>query len=845
MSGDGHHAGQVGRRGSQHRQLAGIGHAGDEVCAQLIVLRLRRHNDDLGLAAGRHVHLGATGADGGDGVLDGLHSGLGLREVQRVLILRPLGGDEVPALVGQRLPDLLGDEGHERVQQLQDTQQHIAQHILGGLLCLRILAVQAGLGQLDIPVAVGVPDEVVDLGGGNAQLVGLQIVGDLADQGIQLAEDPFVLQLQLLGQLDLVDGQVHHDEAAGIPDFVGKVTHGFALLHEETHIIAGAVAGDQVEAQSIRAVLLGHLKGVDSVAQGLGHLAALVITDKAVDEHGLEGLLLHLLHAGEDHAGHPEEDNVVAGDHDGGGIPVLQVGRIGVGPTQGGEGPQSGAEPGVQHVLLAGQVRAAALFALGGILTADIDVAALVAVPCGNLVAPPQLAGDTPVVDVLHPVDIGLGEALRHELDRAVVHDADGLLGKRLHLDEPLRGDEGLDVVVAAIARADVVGVGFGLDQVALRLQIGHHRLAAGVAVHSLVFAGVLVHGAVVADAADDLQIVPQAHLEVVGVMGGGHLHGAGTEADLAVIVAHDGDLAVHNGQDAGLADQVLEFLVLRVHCHAGIAEHGLRAGGGDHDVTAAVRQGVTDIPQIAGLIGVLHLGVRQGRQAVGAPVDDAAALVDQALLVQLAEGLAHGAGAALVHGEAVTAPVAGGAHLFLLLHDTAAVFFLPGPHTLKELLAAQIVTGQSLVLPQLLLHLDLGGDAGVVAAGQPQCLVALHPLKAGQDVLQGAVQGVAHVQLAGDVGGRHDDGKRLLVRVRLRLEAVAVHPKLVDAGFHVPRVIDLGQFFHIYAPFSVFGKTKSPLRFASAKQGEHNVRGTTCIRDRSRAHGCSNTPPR
>ena len=339
-------------------------------------------------------------------------------------------------------------------------------------------------------------------------------------------------------------------------------------------------------------------------------------------------------------------------------------------------------------------------------------------------------------MDVLHPVDIGLGEALRHELDGPILHHTDGLLGQGRHLHEPLGGDQGLHIVVAAVAGAHVVAVRFGLDQVALRLQICHHRLAAGVAVHSLVFSGVLVHGAVIADAADDLQIVPQAHLEVIGVMGGGHLHGAGTEAYLAVIVAHDGNFAVHNGQDAGLADQVLELLVLRVHRHAGIAEHGLRAGGGDHDVTAAVRQGVTDIPQIAGLIGVLHLGVRQGRQAVGAPVDDAAALVDQALFVQLAEGLAHGAGAALVHGEAVTAPVAGGAHLFLLLHDTAAVFFLPGPHTLKELLATQIVTGQSLVLPQFLLHLDLGGDTGVVAAGQPQCLVALHPLKAGQDVL-------------------------------------------------------------------------------------------------------------
>ena len=151
--------------------------------------------------------------------------------------------------------------------------------------------------------------------------------------------------------------------------------------------------------------------------------------------------------------------------------------------------------------------------------------------------------------------------------------------------------------------------------------------------------------------------------------------------------------------------------------------------------------------------------------------------------------------------------------------------------------------SGQALLGTQLLLNLDLGGDTGVIRAGKPQGLVALHALEAGQDVLQRTVQRVAHVQLAGDVGGRHDDGKRLLVRVRLRLEAVAVHPKLVDAGFHVPRVIDLGQFFHICTPFSVFGKTKSSLRFASAKQGEHNVRGTTCIRDRSRAHGCSNTP--
>ena len=769
---------------------------------QPVVFRLGCHDDHLCLAAGRHVHLSAAGADSGDGVLHRLHGGFRLREVQRGLILRPLGGNQIVALVGQRLPDLLGDEGHERMQQLHDPQQHIAQHVLGGQLSSLILAVETGLGQLDIPVAVGVPDEIVDLGGGHTQLIRLQIVGDLADQRIQTAEHPLVLQLQLLRQLHLVNGQVHHHEAAGIPDLIGEVAHSLALLHKETHIIAGAVAGDEVEAQSVGAVLLRHLQRVNAVAQGLGHLAALVVADKTVDEHRLERLLLHLLHAGEDHARHPEEDDIVAGDHNGGRIPVVQVSGIQIGPAHGGEGPQSRAEPSIQHILLAGQMGAAALLALGGVGTAHVDMAALVAVPGGDLVTPPELTGDAPVVDILHPIDIGLGEALRHEVDGAVLHHADGLLGQRRHLHEPLGRDQRLHVVVAAVAGANIVGVGLGLDQIALGLQIGHDGLAALVAVHALVLAAVLVDLTVVGDAADDLQMVAQTHFKVVGVVSRGHLHGAGAEADLAVLVAHNGDLAAHQRQDAGLADEVLELLILRVDRHTGIAQHGLRTGGGDDDIAAAVAQRVANVPQVARLVHILHLGVRQRCQAVGAPVDDAAALVDQALVVQLAERLADSAGASLVHGEAAAIPIAGRTHLLLLLHNTVTVLLLPRPDALQKLLAAQIVAGQTLLGTQLLLHFDLGGDAGVVCAGEPQRLIALHPLKAGQDVLQCAVQRVPHVELAGDVGGRHDDGKRLLVRIGRSLEAAAVHPHLVDPGLHVPRIVHLRQFFHMLSPF-------------------------------------------
>ena len=145
---------------------------------------------------------------------------------------------------------------------------------------------------------------------------------------------------------------------------------------------------------------------------------------------------------------------------------------------------------------------------------------------------------------------------------------------------------------------------------------------------------------------------------------------------------------------------------------------------------------------------------------------------------------------------------------------------FLPRPDTLQELLASQIVAGQSFGFTQLLLHLDLGGDAGVVAAGEPQGFVALHTLETGQNVLQRAVQRVTHVQLTGDVGGRHDDREGLFVGVRLRLEAVAVHPQLVNAGFHVPRVVDLGQFFHIYDSFFGIWQNKKSAPFCQCKTG-------------------------
>ena len=340
------------------------------------------------------------------------------------------------------------------------------------------------------------------------------------------------------------------------------------------------------------------------------------------------------------------------------------------------------------------------------------------------------------------------------------------------------------------------MAVGLGLHQVALLPQVGDYGLAGLVAVHAVILAAVY-YLCVFVNALDLFQIVAQTHFIVVGVVAGGHLHGAGAEAQLHVVVGHDGELPANQGQDGVLAHQVLVALIVGVDGHTGIAQHSLRPGSGDDELLIRVLNGVAYIPESAGHVLILHLCVGQGGAALGAPVDYTASLVDEALLVQVAEGLPHGAGADLVHGEAAALPVAGDAQALLLLHYSVAVLLLPGPDPLQELLPAQVITAQSLFLAQHFLHLYLGGYARMVHAGQPQSGIALHTLIAGEYILQGRVQGVAHMQLAGDIGWGHDDGEGLFVLVHNAFEVSALHPHIVDFLFHRFGIIGLWKLSH------------------------------------------------
>ena len=281
-------------------------------------------------------------------------------------------------------------------------------------------------------------------------------------------------------------------------------------------------------------------------------------------------------------------------------------------------------------------------------------------------------------------------------------------------------------------------------------------------------------------------------------------------------------------------AVQVLVARVLGVDGNSGITQHRLGAGRGQLQHFAGLLDGVEQMPEAALLGLVLDLGVRDGGVAVGAPVDHAVSAVDQALIVQADEHFLDGVGAALVHREALALPVAGAAQLFQLADDAVAVGVLPVPGALQKAVAADHLFGQAL-LAHFGNDFGLGGNGGMVGAGHPQGGVALHPLVAGQDVLPGFVHGVAHVQLAGNVRRRHDDGKRFFAAVDLGMEIPLVAPVLVDTVLGALRGILFGEFFrHIVTSWKMCGacfcKTKRPSHDVSWDGLKSSSRGTTQV---------------
>ena len=176
-------------------------------------------------------------------------------------------------------------------------------------------------------------------------------------------------------------------------------------------------------------------------------------------------------------------------------------------------------------------------------------------------------------------------------------------------------------------------------------------------------------------------------------------------------------------------------------------------------------------------------------------PVNDTLTAVNKPLIIEFNKHLFHRFGAAFIQGKTFPAPVAGGAELFELFHNAAAVLLLPGPGAFQKFFAAQISLGKPFFAHGFH-NLRLGCNRGVVGAGNPKGSIALHSLVADEDILQRFIQRVPHVELPCDVRRRDDNGIRLFLRIRLGGKVAAVHPELVRPVLNLFGIVELFKLF-------------------------------------------------
>ncbi len=390
--------------------------------------------------------------------------------------------------------------------------------------------------------------------------------------------------------------------------------------------------------------------------------------------------------------------------------------------------------------------------------------------------APPELAADAPGLDVAHPGEEGVLPLPRHEPYPALLHRPDRRAGQAGGVAVPLRGQTRLDHGAAALGMRHRMSVGLDLVEQAEPFELGHDRRAgslarlAGEPTHEdrvgqvghrrqLGLDVVERHAGIGVEDRGHRQPVPLADREVVEVVRRRDLDGTGALLRVGVGVGDDRDAPAGQRQHHRAADQIGMAGVVGIHRNGGVAQHGLRPRGGDDDAAPVLAvQRIADVPQVAAQLAALHLEVGDRRAEGRVPVHQPLGADDQPLPVQRDEGLAYRRRQALVHGEALARPIERDAEALQLPGDAAAGLRLPGPDALDEGVAAELGSTDALGVELPLDH-QLGGDAGMVGAGLPQRVAALHAAPADQDVLQRHRQRVADMQRAGDVRRRDHDG--------------------------------------------------------------------------------------
>ncbi len=240
------------------------------------------------------------------------------------------------------------------------------------------------------------------------------------------------------------------------------------------------------------------------------------------------------------------------------------------------KGPQPGRSPRIQHIFILLDAFGITLAAAVRSFYLNHHLTALLAGVYWNTVTPPQLATDTPVFNIGHPVFIGLGPMGRVEFDLVITHSLQGWFDQLGHIHEPLFRLVWFNGDITTFRIAHLVNIIFDLFHEIQLFELLNNIFTGFKSIEPNEFAGdIFIQTGIFIKNIDKFQIMAFAHVPVILIMGWGDLDTTGSKILVYVFICKDRDLTTHQGQNDMFTNQVLIAFIIGMHGNTSIAKHG------------------------------------------------------------------------------------------------------------------------------------------------------------------------------------------------------------------------------------------------------------------------------
>src|SRR5258706_6877208 len=341
-------------------------------------------------------------------------------------------------------------------------------------------------------------------------------------------------------------------------------------------------------------------------------------------------------------------------------------------------------------------------------------------VPGWDLMAPPKLTRDAPRLNVLEPLEVNGAPVFWNKGGFALADGFERGLGQRFGVDIPLIGKIRLDNLVRALAIRHLECVRLNFLQEVQRFEIGDDLFSRDKAIEAAIgFRNALVQLAGLRHDVDDRQIMTAADLEVVKVMRGRNLYGAGALFWVRIVVRDDRNFAPGQRENYCLSDIGLPALIVRIDGNCRVAQHRFRTRCGDRNVflfqAARIFDGIFEIPEVPLGLDRDHFKIRNRGLELRVPVDQALIFVDKPFAIKLDENLDHSAAETFVHCETLARPIARRAKALELIDDRSAGLIFPRPDALQKLFTPKLAAAGLLALHKLPFDKTLRCNSGVI----------------------------------------------------------------------------------------------------------------------------------